>query len=322
MIARPTHTARPAFTLIELLVVISIIALITGMTFPTIRATLQNTAIEMAVGQVNNSLSGARVFATQNRSFVAARRVGPTLRSSEDTGDGYSGSIVLFASDNTLRILRNDENAYDNGWLELQNPPKNGYTPVEDIEDLRIPGRAAVLGIVRVGTGNNDVRLIPPPFAIRIGRNGQLLQGQADTSPPTGWERYVFVSQNGATQNIGTGPTAVVANLYDTSKHRGNTSFDFAKFGLAGTEQQDDGRVKIPFSKVETVSGVLIVQPDRVPTQYPDPTGTIRTIEYDREKKDLHSENASAALLNWANENSAFGRILFFNRYTGQDLSR
>ena len=341
---RPDHRVRDfrlqrAFTIIELLVVISIIGVVTGLAFPTLRATLQNTAVNVAVGQVNNALSAARVFATQNRPFLAARRVGQTLRTSDDLGDGYSGAIVLFANDNSLRIMRNDENAWDdenNRWMELLPTPLNGYTPVEDFEDQRFNGRVQVFGIHRVGPAPEDVQLIPPPFAIRFNRSGVITSGNLAPSAqvPAGGEtpgmdpnpfRVVFVSEDGETQPIGTAPNAPIANNYRISNLRtnGNADLDPAEFGPGGSNVQPDGRVALPFGRVETVSGVLVVEPDRVPAELDAPGGpTGIPIDLSPDNIRIRSRDVSNAVLAWAQDNPTFGRILFFNRFTGQDLTR
>ncbi len=323
------------FSLIELLVVISLIALLTGISFPVLRILLSSTAINTAEGQVNNALTAARVFATQNKPFVNARPIGGALRTSNDNGDGFSGAIVLFANDNTLRVCENDENARDPGatvpWLEFMSPRRNGYTPVPDLEDSRLSGRVQALGIVRTGSGAFDVRLVPPPFAIRVDRNGVLGEGEehASSSMDVPWDRVVDVSATGDVGTFGSGPGAIEFTLYDIDVDRNDvgSGFDPFEFGIEGTERMPDGRVQLPFGVVETVSGVLIVEPDEVPLEFlhPNPSfgGTNPvSLSFNRDTIEIYSEAESAAILNWAAENPIFGRIMLFNRYTGQDLTR
>jgi len=339
--------ATPGFSLIELLVVISLIGLMMGLAFPFLQNTLQNTAVNSAAGQVNNAMSAARVYATRNKSFVAARRVGPTIQTAQDNGDGYSGTIVLFAPDNSLRVMENDQNAYDPsnlgssaGWLELQVPPLNGYTPIPDLEDLRLPGRVRVLGITRTGPGAYAVQLIPPPFAIRFARDGTIGQGSDDRFLPGGnattWDRVVYVSPDGNEQTIGSGNNGISVTDYDVSNRRAsfpnanvvpnfgpNISLDPEDYARGGELRMDDGRIQLPLGSVETVSGVLVLYPDRVPEEFRHPgTNNLTDLDYHRDRFNIYSPNESAALLNWASENGTYARIILFNRYTGQDLTR
>lgn len=322
---------RRGFTLIELLVVISLIALVTGFAFPYMRASLRGASVDMAVGQVNNGVAAARVYATRYKPFVVARRTGNALRTAGDTGDGYSGSIALFAQDGTIRVLENDENAATptGAWMEFLAPPRNGYSPIEDLEDMTTPGRSFLLGIVRVGSGPEDIRLIPPPFAIRFSREGVLVQGEATSDPGRpAWARYIYVGGSGATNTAGSGQNKVTANIYRTTVWRSSNSvkdgnpdipgkqLEVADYGRRGDATLSDGRVQVPFDQIETVSGVLVVDPEKVPAEW---DGT--TTNFNRDTLDIYTTSQSAAILKWAATSPA-GRVLFFNRYTGQDLTR
>ncbi len=179
----PPRTRGGGFTLIELLTSLFLIGLLVGISFPALQATVRSSSIDMAVGQINSGVSAARVYATRDRPFLVARRVGASLRTASANGDGFSGAICLFTPSGALRVMQNDENAQDpglpaNGWLEMQLPPLNGYRPIGGLDDIRIPGRAMTLGIVRTGPGDFDVQLVPPPFAIRFSSGGTLAMGQ------------------------------------------------------------------------------------------------------------------------------------------------
>lgn len=346
---RGPRTPAPAFSLIELLVVISIIGIIVSISFPFLKSSLQSTAVNAAAGQVSNSLSAARVYATRNKAFVSAKRVGTSLRSAQDNGDGYSGTIVLFGPDNSLRVMENHQNAYDGdltssaGWLELQVPPLNGYLPVADLEDIRYPGRVRMLGIIRTGSGDYDIRLVPPPFAIRFSADGTIGQGTNDNfTPPAAhpsptpdtWDRIVYVSPRAGTPPTGSAAADLTDVVYDISTNRSNaddaeagrggTQINPALFGREGGDLMDDGRVALPFGAIETVSGVLVLEPERVPQAFNHPDGITGSVMLDYQPNDLdvYGIDKSAALLAWAADNATYARILLFNRYTGQDLTR
>jgi prepilin-type N-terminal cleavage/methylation domain-containing protein len=335
-------TLRRGFSLIELLVVISLLGLLVAISFPFLATTLQSTAVNAAQGQVSNALSAARVYATRQRPFVAARQVNNTLRTADDNGDGFSGAIALFAPDNSIRILENDQNAYDPalassaGWLELQVPPLNGYTPIEGFEDISYPSRVQALGIVRTGNGPYDVQLIPPPFAIRVSSDGTLAQGHDDTgdpwATPDNWDRLVYVSPDGREVSIGNrAANEIVTTQYDVELNRdsfGNT-LDLDEYGYRGELRMDDGRVALPIGVVETVSGVLLIEPERVPAQVAIPAtfaayGGLNPADtnFSRDRFNAYTPDESVALMHWASENGSYARILLFNRYTGQDLTR
>lgn len=328
----PQNNSR-GFTLIELLTTIFLISLVLGLTFPTLRATVRSSSVDMAIGQINSGVSAARVFATRDRPFLVARRVGASIRTASANGDGFSGAICLFTPAGALRVLENDENARDNGlpnadgWLEMQFPPLNGYRPIDGLDEIRMPGRVQTLGIVRTGSGNYDVQLVPPPFAIRFSSAGTLSLGQespASTDP----FRYVFVSPR---EEIGTssGTTADSFTqsvlLYDVSEDRGNAgaTVDLDLFGRGGTERTGTGRIALPFSAVETVSGVLVIDPDQVPEEFAHPNGMTGPVplNFREDRIQPYSVDESAALLSWAVD-AAAGRVMLFNRTTGQDLTR
>ena len=331
----PPRVRGGGFTLVELLTSLFIIGLMLGISFPALQATVRSSSIDMAVGQINAGVSAARVYATRDRPFLVARRVGASVRTASANGDGFSGAICLFTPAGALQVLENDENASDPslpagaGWLEMQSPPLNGYRGIEGLDEIRIPGRAMCLGIVRTGPGPYDVQLVPPPFAIRFSSGGTLSMGQ---EPPGGSIfRYVFVSPRQAVAT-GAGTTSgsllQPALLYDVNADRGayvtasGPDLDLERFGRGGTERSGTGQIALPLSAVETVSGVLVLDPDQVPEQYAHPgTGVSEPLNFRAERLSNYDYDESAAILAWATR-SAVGRVLLFNRTTGQDLTR
>ena len=329
---------RRGFTLIELLAVIVISLLLLGISFPTLRALVRTNSIDMAVGQINSGVAAARVYATRDRPFLTARRVGASVRTSSANGDGYSGAICLFTPAGSLRVLQNDENAQDprlgrNPWLETQAPPLNGYRSIPELDDIRLPGRVQCLGVVRTGPGAYDVQLVPPPFAIRFSDDGTLSLG--DRVPPSlGLDpdfRYAFVSpKETVVIPAGTGNSNLLTDSLDYELGNNRTtnpseSLDEEAFGRGGDQRTSTGRIHLPFGAIETVLGVLVVDPDLVPERFAHPDAgvspSVAATNHRRDRLAVYSEQESARILNWARDSSG-GRLMLFNRSTGQDLTR
>ncbi len=134
---------------------------------------------------------------------------------------------------------------------------------------------------MRTGPGDYDVQLVPPPFAIRFAGDGTIAQGTDDNvgihpSPtPATWDRLVYVSPTGSTTTLGSGTKAFDVVNYDISRDRvgfGGT-VDLDRYGYRGTERMADGRVQLPLGAIETVSGVLLLEPERVPREFAHPDG-------------------------------------------------
>lgn len=310
---------RPGgFSLIELLVVISIASLLVAISFPFLRQMVRSSSETMAADSISNAVAAARAFSTRYKPFTDTLNNG---KSSEDDGDGYSGAAVIVTPAGELRIVENFELATDqfNNRMELPSGTafiRNGYTHIEGVDDLRIPGRAVALGIRR--TGGSELELLPPPFAISFNRRGGMVV-RSNVPGAGGFKRsdgYVYYDANGD-------------GTFDYSETRGSAAgvdlTDFAR-GEAPritTGGLMEGRRELPFEQLEPVIGVVIFVPSNLPDNVVadnvanEPYDPDRTEPYRIDTTNLTDKN----LLEWASEPGS-GVVMFFNRNTGADMNR
>lgn len=345
------RTGPDGFTLIELLVVISILALLVGLSFPFLRQMVTSTSEQMAAGSLSNAVSAARAYSTRFKPFLDVEE--STLRTSADDGDGYSGAAVIVTPANELRIVENDEVATDNLGNRLELPPnntvpiRNGYRHIDELDDLRLPGRVAALGIQRIAS--DQIQLLPPPFAISFNRRGSMVVRDntagltatqlANLSRQRRSDGFVYYDADGD------GEYDVTVDR-DSPRGPGGTPFvpgvtgltDFAR-GVAPVIDDEgpmNGRLEMPWERYEPVIGVVIFVPDNVPADVladnANPDNTLDNLPYDPDRidpyiidTDLNNDGItdpdSNNLLQWASEPGQ-GVVVFFNRHTGADLNR
>ncbi|MEM8781561.1 MAG: prepilin-type N-terminal cleavage/methylation domain-containing protein [Planctomycetota bacterium] len=346
------HRGRNAFTLIELLVVIAIISLLVGLSFPYIRGMLRTSSEQMAANSVSNAVSAARAFATRYVPFVDPYQG----RNAEANGDGYSGAVLIVTPANELRVSENDEAAEETGGRRLELPPVgttifNGYKPIQNLDDLLLPRGVAVLGIIR--TDEDELQLLPPPFAVSFSRRGDLITQGLDPTDTAEDNLRRFQRADGYVYYDGDGD-----GFWETTSTREafaqtDTLEDFRRATaeritfddfqsrtlLSRPENREpdargfmEGRRKLPFERLEPVVGIAVFQADRVPPQFvsaaqTDEPGTIAT---DAGNGLFHPEGAAAIVIDTTEDNnllawiasSAGGEVLFFNRRTGAELRR
>ncbi|MEL7087129.1 MAG: prepilin-type N-terminal cleavage/methylation domain-containing protein [Planctomycetota bacterium] len=315
---------RPGFSLIELLVVISIASLLVGISFPFLRQMVRSSSETLAADSLSNAVAAARAFSTRYKPFTDQL---PNGKSAEDDGDGYSGTAVIVTPANELRIVENDEKALDSGGNRLELPPgtqfiRNGYKHIEGLDDLRVPGRAVVLGIRRIGA--TQIQLLPPPFAISFNRRGGMVVRDALSVPGlSGGNKR----SDGLVYYDGDGDGVFENRDRSSPEHPDIANPALSDFARGAAPRitlsgEMEGRRVIPFERLEPVIGVVIFAPDNVPNNVvADTTGTGSPYDPDRFDAYVIDTNEPNNLLEWASEPGA-GVVMFFNRNTGADMNR
>lgn len=298
--------------------VISVASLLIAISFPFLNQMVRSSSETMAADSLSNAVSAARAFSTRYKPFTDTLNNG---KSSEDDGDGYSGAAVIVTPAGELRIVENFEQATDQFGNRMELPSgtqfiRNGYTHVEDVDDLRLPGRAVALGIRRINA--TDIELLPAPFAISFNRRGGMVV-RSNVPGVGGFKRsdgYVYYDADGdgTFDWSDTRNTAAGINL---------TDFARGEAPRITTSGDMEGRRLLPFERLEPVIGVVVF----VPTNIPDNVvaDNVANLPYDPDQTEPYvidtSITANKNLLEWASEPGT-GVVMFFNRNTGADMNR
>ncbi|MEM9296110.1 MAG: prepilin-type N-terminal cleavage/methylation domain-containing protein, partial [Planctomycetota bacterium] len=288
---RTNADARRAFTLIELLVVVAIIAITAAISFGFIGSLASSSRVTTTVNRINGALSVARSYATAAREAESYNGTSGVL-SVRDDGDGYSGAAVLITPSNEIRLIQNVVFAADGANppvpLELYGPGLvyNGYDfigspdplalPVPgdtaskrrqpEVDDARFPDGVAVFGITMGEPGSADARdfvLLPPPFAIRFDTLGRIGLVEDYTLSPT----TTTFANDKAQQKRFLYYDGDRDGVYDVNLDRSNTGGyheggdTIGDYGRDPAERfigDEDGRIMLPFDRIEPVIGVLV----------------------------------------------------------------
>jgi len=240
----PTHSdtlviRRHAFTLVELLVVISIIAVLMTLAFPAISLMQRLTRGGAAETTIGVAVRTAAAYAVKPKPAISNPNY-PSV-------SFYSnGAAILFTPNGDIRILESDRLAKDTAgnFLQVGTPPRFGYKDIEGRDYINLPSHTGIVGIIRTGPNPDDIKLIPPPFAVRFDRHGQLSIGS--TNPEETYMVYYDANGDGR---------------YDLNSKRDEYTpeeWDSRDSTWNKNMRADGLSPALPFERIETVIGVLL----------------------------------------------------------------
>lgn len=341
------------FTLIEMLVVVGLMILLMGLGVPTIVGMIQSGRIEAGVNAVSTAvtLSQARL-SSPKAAMIDLTATEPNASSTLSPGDAgrlplrpvtRSGdTAILFTPSGEIRFLEVDETAVgstgssvplsrDPYNVESNNskPPKIRYLTAFkdriDVESIRVPSGIGIVGITRGGTGNGDVLLLPPPFAIRFDPQGRLVQARINfTSGSLDWG--VFYNGDYNLRDVTLNGTSVKLSSITTGRDRdssaekpdtydrGGPLYDVSKARPKITPPANyaadaANKAVVPLEAIDTVVGVILYDKNKFYGNFTDGWPAYRDQDVGKPDYDACRE--------WVLEN---GKTVFFSRYSGSLL--
>ncbi|MFA9479517.1 prepilin-type N-terminal cleavage/methylation domain-containing protein [Phycisphaerales bacterium AB-hyl4] len=228
----PPLRHRAAFTLIELLVVIVIIAAVVAVSFPVLNRLTEIGQGDAGVTTVSSAVNAARVLNHRlNRRDMGDLGYGEYLR--------YHGTAVIFTQGGELILTETDQIALDTSDNLLQ-PTYVGFKDVDGTDYISLPRRTGIVGIYRDTHDDLEVglRFVPPPFAVRFNREGQLTTRQA----------HIYYDFAGDGYNVG--PGSFPAPGYDPDSGDPRRGANLLTIG--------DGRYIYPYDGMPTVKAVIL----------------------------------------------------------------
>lgn len=269
------------FTIVELLTSVFIIVVVMAIIFPVIGSLKNGSRIEAGLNTVSLASDVARAWSTASLPQVdrGSDPVNPVF------GATYSGTAAIFCPTNEVRIVINNQGAFD-GANSLEAAGVNGYWDYRrvnggkrDLDYISIPQGSGVAGIHRFGNNTNAVHFLAPPFAITFDESGTLVQGTI----------YYDGDLDG---NYDTGRNRLtVPGGYDPA------DWDRDSVAVDGTELVRP----LPFEAIETIAGVVIYDEAAFKAAGFDFSGDGRIV-------------AGTAGFDWLREN---GEVVFFSPNTG-----
>lgn len=272
------------FSLIELLVVLILVGVVAGATMPVLNK----------LGEINRGDAGVTAVSS---AVNAARIVGQRVQRKDlgDIGEPFpgvpfqdEGTAVIFTQGGEIRLVENEQLALDQNGDPLQHAnvlvTRNGFKDVVGMDYVTLPRGTGIVGVYR-DHSNGDLRFVPPPFAIRFNRDGQLITSEEAV-------HYDFDSDS--RYRIGDAPP----DDY-------NPEDDDPRTG-ASVPRTDDGRYIYPYEEMPTVAAVILFD-----------SGAFRNeLDWDDFDRDMDSAGADD-IREWFKEN---GTPVYFSPLTGVAL--
>jgi len=285
------------FTLMELMVVVSLIVLLLGFSVPLVFKIDEISRDRSGVNTFGVAVTAARAYATRR---IADLDSVPQAE--------YSGAAVMVTPMNQLRIIA------DMQADEMEKAGLSGYgydNQTKRMEAISMPRGVGVVGITRTASATSAITVIPPPFAIRFNRHGQLITETRVTLTDAGVQRnliYIDPAQGNA--------------FSKTSTHRSTTAYIPGDWdpdvtsNISGKWNPTNSDWNLPFNTLESVIGVIVYSKADFEDAGGKLTGTY-IAPAQGYPDGVKPAVANEAVSKWMFAN---GSVLFFSRNTGNIL--
>ncbi len=290
---RTSKTTRFGFTIVELMAVVSLIALLIGVSVPLIFKIDELSRDRTGVNSFSVAVTAARAYAT--------RRLADSLDPAQSE---YSGAAVVVTPMNELRIVEDIQE----GALEAQQ--KSAYRDIPRIDPIAMPRG---VGIVGIGRSGGTFVLLPPPFAIRFNKFGQMV---TEVNPGASAEAVRnIVYYDGGTTRRSSSPADTFPNFTYSPSSTTNTALNYDPDIATIEKQWNSGALKynLPFGALETVVGVITYSK----ADFEDSGGAWPATPPSLGCLDGSCAAGLAGIHEWMFDN---GNVIFFSRNTGNIL--
>jgi type II secretory pathway pseudopilin PulG len=301
-----------------LLVVIAIMIVSVAIIIPSVNKFAQMTRDSTAKNGLNTALSAIRAYAT--------REIGQ--RNSAASSD-YSGVAIIVTPASELRLVENDQFAQDTQSPHVYlEDTYNGYIDIEDRDYITLPKDT---GLVGIATPTGLTQFISPPFAIRFDANGQL--AVTDSSVPSSYvyydgnyDGYITLSGAGSSRSATFDGSNYKVQEWDPSQteyvDNGGTGNNPGKYLPSNDEDDNYGKYRLPFEKLDAVIGVITYSKRTLKENCNGSTtwpGTSSGTAWPTPSSGCgrQHDQSCADFKEWLQDN---GEVVFFSRYTGNLL--
>jgi Tfp pilus assembly major pilin PilA len=327
---RASHNRQRGFSLVELGVVV-LIAVLLAATALFVTSSIAGSGTEAAVSLISAGVSSTRLAAIGG----AGTTVGV-----------YQGAALMFMPNNEVVVVRHDPTMTDdvNAPLGEAAQPKAGYREYGNIR-FKLFDSVGVVGIQRVSEVNGQApRLLAPPFAIRFDAGGCLVNRRTATPLGDGYvyyDGYANASPTNHTAQTNWNPVSppwpavpvnrgwVDGRVFAT-RTRPTTynpfPWDPRNFGNPiGLAVNLDSNAapghygwRLPFDQIDTVIGVVVFDRKQLNNVASSMGRTPETVLAATTNGEITNDRNTLAINTPAEWILTYGKVLFFNRYSGR----
>ncbi len=284
------------FTLTELLVVIGAIVLLLGVVTPNITSLLDSNEASSAVEVVSSSQSSTRAMSMRRPPMLVSN---------------YEGSALVFGPSGSIRKAWNvDPFEVKAGrlpaFLRPEHRRRQFYRDDPNQELTYLPKGLIPMGVMRLGSGSGKTVYLPPPFALKFDRTGNLVSRKTESVGSGGGrvqEEVGYVHYDG-NYDEKFGVPSKRSTSYDVLKY-----IEFApefdeknRYGARSSEGATEhvDKIKFEFEQLEACIGVIVIKLE-----------DYRKHGFDSLKYEIDKESREGQ---WIAEN---GEKMSLNRYSG-----